>query len=218
MTQIYQDMRGKQQKGKRAFKFKLEKTKEKVWGKLDKTKNVFNTTHGWQIQVNLNKMKDKKEKRRIKKEFEEAKLKSPKEVYHGYYDRENQTFYVYKITYPHAMIKPENLNFNVYSIKIKYENGPDDIIEGDYIEDKADKGVLKVNDDFEIHIISDKIPQDIKKKKANAVFSGPIENPTETFDGYYTEDDAQNIKFYVLSKNLISHKEQKRDWDKKDDY
>jgi len=78
--------------------------------------------------------------------------------------------------------------------------------------------VLKVNDDFEIHIISDKIPQDIKKKKANAVFSGPIENPTEKFDGYYTEDDSQNIKFYVLSKNLISHKEQKRDWDNKDDY
>jgi len=76
---------------------------------------------------------------------------------------------------------------------------------------KGKKGsVLHVNDDFEIHIITDKIPANIKKMKPNAEFSGPIEAVTEKHNGYYTEEDAENIKFYVLSNDVVEKKVEKK--------
>jgi len=156
---------------------------------------------GWSINVSLDKIHDKKERSRIKTEYESAKLKSPKEIYEGFYDRKNQHFYVFKITYPYTPIKAENINYDIYNLQLLDEKGdPFENIEGDY---EDDKGILHVNDDFDINIVLHDIPKHIQGLKHNAVFGGPSSKPTESYNGYYTEDEPKNMKFYALSRNPI---------------
>jgi len=199
--EFYKDLRGFHDHKSHAYKFKVINTKEKVFGKLDRVKSEFKTTDGWKIAVKFNKM-EKKERNRIKREFEKARLKSPKETYEGFYDREGQVFYIYKITYPHEMVKPENVNYNVYSIKKVNENGVTDIVEGDYDEDKH---MLVVNDDFEIKIIKDNVPEAVKEHKPNAVFKGPMDHPAVAIQGYYDDEDPKSIKFYALGNKPSKH-------------
>jgi len=189
-------MRGFHDKKHHAYKFKIMNTREKVFGTFDRVKSVFNTTGDWSIDVKMNKISDKNERRRLKKELEKARMKSTKEIYEGFYDRPNQVFYVYKVYYPHASVKPENVNYNVYSIEMVNEKGVVDVIEGDYEEDKH---ILRVNDDFEVKVILNQdVPEKIKKMKHNAVLRGPVENVKEEYEGIYEEESPKSIKFYVL--------------------